>query len=80
MKCSRKGIRKVCIKAIKAAVKVLTRVTVALAMVAPLGMLLVKSAYKSRGYFAVGGEWMGIVGIVCLILWLMNRKVVSHES
>lgn len=74
---------KTLIKALKGfaigTIKIIGKTLFAIIITSPITYLAVKEAYAIRGYFAVGGEWMMMIGMVALILWIMDRKTASHE-
>jgi hypothetical protein len=49
------------------------RIIKALTVTVPFAAMAVDSAYKQRGYFAVGGEWIMTIMIFSLMLIGMER-------
>ena len=59
------------------------RIIKALTVTVPLAAMSIDAAYKQRGYFAVGGEWIMTIMIFALVLIGMEhwnrRKHVKHN-
>lgn len=60
-------------------IKTIGRILLAILITSPVTYLAVKEAYADRGYFAIGGEWLLMIGMVVVVLWMMDRKAVAHE-
>lgn len=54
--------------------KTLGKILLAILITSPITYLSVKEAYATRGYFAIGGEWLLMIGMVALVLWLTDKK------
>ena len=50
------------------------RLVAAIGAASALGVFLVPFNVRQRGYFAFGGEWLLIVWIAVLVLWLTADK------
>ena len=74
---------KTILKALKgfsiSAINTLGKILLAIIISSPITFLAVQEAYVTRGYFAVGGEWMLMIVMSGLIFWIMEGKEVSHE-
>ena len=68
---------------LRAAVSILNKLMnlfLAILITTPLAILAIDEAYKQRGYFAVGGEWLFIVFILAALIMLSEKKGrVKHE-
>lgn len=64
-------------------VKTFRRIIKALIVTVPLAAMSVDAAYKQRGYFAIGGEWIMTIMIFAMMLVAMERwnrrKHVKHN-
>lgn len=40
----------------------------------PVTYLSIKEAYETRGYFAVGGEWILSISLIVFIMWILRGK------
>lgn len=59
-------------------IKTIGRILLAVLITSPVTYLAVKEAYATRGYFAIGGEWLLMIGMVVAVLWMMDRKIQSN--
>jgi len=55
-------------------VKTFRRVIKALIATVPLAAMSVDAAYKQRGYFAVGGEWIITIMIFAFIYFIIKHR------
>jgi hypothetical protein len=61
--------------------KTIGKTIIATLVTAPVTYLAVKEAYETRGYFAVGGEWLLMIGMVVVVLMLIDSKLgVTHDK
>jgi hypothetical protein len=74
---------KIIIKALKSftitTLKIIGKILLALIITSPIIYLSFKEAYTTRGYFAVGGEWILTIAIIGLILW-SSEKISNKMS
>jgi len=54
--------------------KTIRKTLIATVITSPITYLAVKEAYETRGYFAVGGEWLLMIGLVVVVLCMMDSK------
>lgn len=54
--------------------KTIGKTLAAAIITSPITYLVVKEAYETRGYFAVGGEWILSIGLVVVVLCMMESK------
>jgi hypothetical protein len=59
--------------------KTLGKLLLAIIISSPLAYIALKGAYNTRGYYAVGGEWILSIGMVILVFWMIDKKAASHE-
>lgn len=71
----RRRARRKCRCALAWMVVIAVEVAIAAAPAALAGTLLIPLAYAERGYFAIGGEWLGIAFLFCASYALLHRKV-----
>lgn len=54
------------------------RILITLFLIVISTILLIKAAYITRGYFAVGGEWL--VWVFPLLLWVIKKEDKPNET
>lgn len=60
--------------------RLLIRVLTALVSMAGAGVLLLPAAFRQRGYFAFGGEWLMVLVFGIIVWWLFSVwEEVEHE-
>lgn len=61
-------------EAIKTLATELVRIMAALGLLCLMALIVVPLVFKSRGYIAFGGEWMGMIAIA-VVFWAWLGKV-----
>lgn len=54
--------------------KTIGKTLIATLVTSPITYMTVKEAYETRGYFAIGGEWLLMIGLVVTVLWMIDKR------
>lgn len=60
--------------------KTIRKAIIATIVTSPITYFTVKEAYATRGYFAVGGEWLLMIGLVVTVLWMIDKRTGAKDG